>query len=58
MICLDDVAKENNEYLLRYFVSCVGADYKTDYSPNLWPEFSNDTMRIINKAVTATDKQP
>ena len=42
----DEVAKENNEFLLRYFVSCVGADYKTDYSPHLWPEFSDDTILL------------
>ena len=41
-----DAAKESNEFLLRFFVSCVGADYKTDYSPHLWPEFSEDTVLL------------
>ena len=41
-----DAAKESNEFLLRFFVSCVGADYRTDYSPHLWPEFSDDTVLL------------
>lgn len=42
----DKIAKESNKNLLGLFVSCVGADYKTDYSPHLWPDFSEDTNAL------------
>jgi hypothetical protein len=45
----DCAARENNKDLLGLFVSCVGADYKTDYSPHLWPEFSEDTVLLWNE---------
>ena len=38
------LAKANNKDLLGYFVSCVGADYKTDYAPAVYPKFSDDTV--------------
>ena len=41
-----DIALESNEFLLRRFVSAVGYDYKTDYSPKLWPTFSDDTVAL------------
>lgn len=40
---------ESNEFLLRRFVANVGADYKTDYSPHLWPEFSQETVELWNE---------
>lgn len=36
--------KETNEMLLRRFVSMVGYDYDQDYSPYLYPDFSEDTV--------------
>lgn len=42
----DRIARESNKDLIGYFVSCVGADYKTDYSPHLWPDFSEDTVAL------------
>lgn len=40
------IARMSNEDVVRFFVSCVGADYKTDYAPHLWPEFSADTTAL------------
>jgi hypothetical protein len=40
------IARMSNEDVVRFFVSCVGADYKTDYTPHLWPDFSADTTAL------------
>ena len=40
------IARMSNEDVVRFFVSCVGADYKTDYAPYLWPNFSKDTVAL------------
>lgn len=42
----DYLAKESNKVLLGRFVTCVGADYKEDYSPALWPDWSEDTVAL------------
>lgn len=47
---LNDIAKETNEFLLRRLVACVGGDYKQDYSPHLWPDFSEETIALWNEA--------
>ncbi len=42
----DRIAKESNKDLVGLFVAHVGADYRTDYSPHLWPNFSEDTVKL------------
>ena len=42
----DRIARENNKDLVGLFVSHIGSDYKTDYSPHLWPSFSEDTVAL------------
>ena len=46
---MKDVEKETNEFLIRRFVGCVGYDYKKNYSPHLWPDFSEDTVELWNE---------
>ena len=43
------IARMSNEDVVRFFVSCVGADYETDYAPHLWPDFSADTTSLWNE---------
>lgn len=40
------IARMSNEDVVRFFVVRVGADYKTDYAPHLWPDFSKDTVEL------------
>lgn len=42
----DEIRRMSNEDLVGRFVSCVGADYKTDYSPRVFPVFSDDTCEF------------
>ena len=46
------IAQMSNEDLVGYFVSTVGADYKTDYAPHLWPDFSKDTVALWSEIET------
>ena len=41
-----DIARMDNESLVGTFVAFVGADYKTDYSPQIYPTFSEDTKMV------------
>lgn len=42
----NQIAKLDNNLLVSMFVSNVGADYKTDYSPHIHPDFSDDTKAL------------
>ena len=42
----DNIARETNEMLVRRFVAAVGYDYRQDYSPHIYPEFSEDTVAL------------
>ena len=46
MIDRDEIARETNEMLVRRFVAAVGYDYKQDYSPHIYPDFSEDTVAL------------
>lgn len=46
MIDNDEIARETNEMLVRRFVAAVGYDYKQDYSPHIYPDFSEDTVAL------------
>lgn len=40
------IETEDNEMLLRRFVSEVGYDYKKDYRPHAYPDFSENTVAM------------
>lgn len=42
----DDIAKMDNETLIGTFVSNVGYDYSTDYSPHAYPDWSEETKDL------------
>lgn len=42
----DDIRRMSNEDLVSQFVACVGADYKTDYAPYVYPNFSEETREM------------
>lgn len=43
---MKSIETEDNEMLLRRFVSEVGYDYKKDYEPRTYPDFSENTVKI------------
>lgn len=43
------IARESNEMLLRRLVAAVGYDYKQDYSPHIYPDFSDDTVAMLGE---------
>lgn len=46
MIDKDRIAREDNESLIARFVAAVGNDYHEDYSPHLYPDFSENTVAL------------
>lgn len=42
----DEIRRSSNEDLVGRFVAYVGADYKTDYAPYVYPKFSEDTRKL------------
>lgn len=42
----EQIAKLENKYLLGMFVTCIGADYQTDYEPKIYPNWSEDSKRL------------
>lgn len=42
----NEIARETNEMLVRQFVAAVGYDYRQDYSPHIYPDFSDDTVAM------------
>lgn len=46
MVDKDRIGREEDEMLVRMLVAYAGADYKTEYSPHLWPEFSEETIAV------------
>lgn len=58
MIDKDEIARETNEMLVWRFVAAVGYDYKQDYSPHIYPIFSEDTVALweeIERRMTAPE---
>lgn len=43
---MKNYATEDNEMLVRLLVSAVGHDYKQDYKPHIYPNFSDDTVEL------------
>ena len=42
----DEIRRMRTEDLVSRFVAYVGADYQTDYSPYVYPRFSEDTREL------------
>ena len=46
---VNEIAQETNDMLVRRFVAAIGYDYHQDYSPHLYPKFSEDTVMLWNE---------
>ena len=53
---IEQIAKESNQSLIGLFVSNLRYDFSTDYAPSIYPEWSEDTVKLWNEIESRMEK--